>query len=308
MQAPGTPSVDQLLVLLTVVEEGSFTRAAKRLGRANSAVSYAIDTLEAQLGVSLFDRGTTRKPKLTHVGEAIVSEARAVAHSVETLRARVRGLLEGLEAEVSLVVDSFYPTDQLVKVLDDFHEKFPTVPLRLSVQPLEGVERVVRNGDAWIGVRRHHPHEQHRFAAVADRGRSDHSGCCSEPSPCFGRRHVPLACPRSRPACSIGSACRRRTRPWCCQPDELAGWRPDVEAQASGRWDRVGWNARTDGACGHRSRTARAIGPSRLARRTIRDAGGAQDRNAAGAGGPVADRTPRAFAAKRSKDLIAASR
>jgi DNA-binding transcriptional LysR family regulator len=152
MKAPGTPSVDQLLVLLAVVEEGSFTGAAKRLRRATSAVSYAIDTLEAQLGLSLFDRGTTRKPRLTHMGEAIVSEAKAVAYSVETLRARVRGLLEGLEPEVSLVVDSMYPSDQLVAVLDEFHGKFPTVPLRLSVQPLDGVERVVRNGDAWIGV------------------------------------------------------------------------------------------------------------------------------------------------------------
>jgi DNA-binding transcriptional LysR family regulator len=41
MQAPGTPSVDQLLVLLTVVEEGSFSAAAKRLRRATSAISYA---------------------------------------------------------------------------------------------------------------------------------------------------------------------------------------------------------------------------------------------------------------------------
>ena len=90
MQAPGTPSVDQLLVLLTVVEEGSFTGAAKRLRRATSAISYAIDTLEAQLGLTLFDRGTTRKPKLTHVGEAIVSEAKAVA-TASTHCARVRG-------------------------------------------------------------------------------------------------------------------------------------------------------------------------------------------------------------------------
>ena len=95
MQAPGTPSVDQLLVLLAVVEEGSFTGAAKRLRRATSAVSYAIDTLETQLGLTLFDRGTTRKPKLSHVGEAIVSEAKAVAHSVDTLRARARGLSRG---------------------------------------------------------------------------------------------------------------------------------------------------------------------------------------------------------------------
>jgi DNA-binding transcriptional LysR family regulator len=152
MQTPGTPSVDQLLVLLTVVEEGSFTAAAKRLRRATSAVSYAIDALEAQLGLPLFDRGTTRKPKLTHVGEAVVAEAKAVAHSVETLRARVRGLLEGLESEVPLVVDSMYPSDLLVAALDEFHRTFPTVPLRLSVRPLEGVERVVRDGDAWIGV------------------------------------------------------------------------------------------------------------------------------------------------------------
>jgi len=144
--------VDQLLVLLAVVDEGSFTGAARRLRRATSAITYAIDALEAQLGLALFDRGTTRKPKLTPAGEAIVSEAKAVAHSVETLRARVRGLLDGLESEVSLVVDSMYPGDQLVAVLDDFHAKFPTIPLRLSVQPLDGVERVVRNGDAWIGV------------------------------------------------------------------------------------------------------------------------------------------------------------
>ena len=43
MHAPGTPSVDQLLVPLTVVEAGSFTAAAKRLRRATSAVNYAID-------------------------------------------------------------------------------------------------------------------------------------------------------------------------------------------------------------------------------------------------------------------------
>jgi DNA-binding transcriptional LysR family regulator len=91
MRGPGTPSIDQLMVLLAVEQEGSFTAAAQRLGRATSAISYAIDTLEQQLGLSLFDRGTTRKPRLTREGEAIVSEAKAVALSVETLRARVRG-------------------------------------------------------------------------------------------------------------------------------------------------------------------------------------------------------------------------
>ncbi|MDB5600717.1 MAG: DNA-binding transcriptional regulator, LysR family [Xanthobacteraceae bacterium] len=152
MRAPGTPSVDQLLVLLTVAETGSFTGAARRLQRATSAISYAIDTLEEQLGLALFDRGTTRKPKLTAMGEAIVSEAKIVAHNVEMLRARVKGLLEGLESEVSLAVDSMYPSGRLVAVLDQFHTQFPTVPLRLLVPTLGGVERAIRNGDAGIGV------------------------------------------------------------------------------------------------------------------------------------------------------------
>ena len=152
MRKPATPTLDQLLVLLAVVETGSFTAAAKRLGRATSAVSYAIDTLERQLALSLFDRGTTRKPKLTQHGEAIVSEARAVAHSVETLRARVRGFLDQLEPEVSLAVDSMLPGNRLTALLRDFHAQFPTVPIRLFVETLGGVERVVRNGHARIGV------------------------------------------------------------------------------------------------------------------------------------------------------------
>jgi DNA-binding transcriptional LysR family regulator len=152
LEAPGTPSVDQLLVLLTVVEEGSFTAAAKRLGRATSAISYAIDTLEAQLGLPLFDRGTTRKPKLTHMGKAIVSEARAVVHSVETLRARVKGLLGGLEPEVRLAVDCMFPSARLVTLLSDFHARFPTVPVRLMIETLGGVGRMIRSGAADIGV------------------------------------------------------------------------------------------------------------------------------------------------------------
>jgi DNA-binding transcriptional LysR family regulator len=152
MRRPAIPSVDQLLVLLAVAEAGSFTAAARRLGRATSAISYAIDTLEEQLGLSLFDRGTTRKPKLTQQGEAIVTEARAVAYSIDTLRARVRGFLDELEPEVSLAVDSMLPSDRLTTLLREFRAQFPTVPVRLLVQTLGGVERAVRSGFAGIGV------------------------------------------------------------------------------------------------------------------------------------------------------------
>src|SRR5258708_13187850 len=80
MQAPGIPSMDQLLVLLTVGEEGSFTAAARRLQRATSAISYAIDTLGTHLALPLFARGTTRKPTLTHVAHPTPSHPTPLPH------------------------------------------------------------------------------------------------------------------------------------------------------------------------------------------------------------------------------------
>jgi hypothetical protein len=43
----------------------------------------------------------------------VVTEARTVAHGIDMLRARVKGLSEGLEAEVSIAVDVFLPTTRL---------------------------------------------------------------------------------------------------------------------------------------------------------------------------------------------------
>jgi DNA-binding transcriptional LysR family regulator len=98
MQGPGVPSLDQLTVFLTVVETGSFAAAGRRLGRATSAVSYAIANLEQQLGVQLFDRDHARRPALTEAGVAVLSEARSVSVGVDNLRTKVKGLLDGLEA------------------------------------------------------------------------------------------------------------------------------------------------------------------------------------------------------------------
>jgi DNA-binding transcriptional LysR family regulator len=152
MSDPGTPSVDQIKVFLAVVEAGSFAAAGRRLGRATSAVSYTIAQLEAQLGLALFDRQRTRKPTLTQAGGAVLAKARAVANGVDDLRASVKGLLEGLEAEVTLVVDVMLPTWRLVDAVQAFEATFPTVKLRLHVEALSAVSQLVQAGVATIGV------------------------------------------------------------------------------------------------------------------------------------------------------------
>jgi DNA-binding transcriptional LysR family regulator len=152
MQGPGTPSIDQLKVFLTVVQVGSFAAAGRELNRATSAISYAVATLEQQLGVQLFDREQTRKPTLTVAGQALLSEAQIISVSVDNLRAKVLGLLHGLEAEVSLVVDVMLPTARVVDALRAFEAEFPTVSMRLHVETLGAVTQLVLSGVAAIGV------------------------------------------------------------------------------------------------------------------------------------------------------------
>lgn len=152
MKGPGVPSLDQLQVFLIVVETGSFAAAGRKLGRATSAISYAIANLEQQLGVQLFDRDRTRKPTLTETGQAVLSEARAVSMGVDSLRAKVRGMLSGLEPQVSIAVDVMLPTPRLVDAMQEFEKEFPTVTLRLHVEALGAITQLVLSGTADIGI------------------------------------------------------------------------------------------------------------------------------------------------------------
>src|SRR5215813_15188426 len=149
---PGTPTLDQLRVFLTVVDVGSFAGAARRLGRATSVISYSIANLEAQLGVLLFDRKSTRKPQLTEAGRGVLSEARAITNAINGLRAKVRSLRQDIEAEIHLVLDVMLPAARVVDALKAFRAEFPTVSLRLYVEALGAVTQMVLNRTATVGI------------------------------------------------------------------------------------------------------------------------------------------------------------
>ncbi|WP_369805526.1 LysR family transcriptional regulator [Sphingobium sp. EM0848] len=152
MSEPGTPTLDQLKVLLTVVDVGSFAGAARRLNRATSVISYSIANLEAQLGLTLFDRETTRKPQLTEAGRMVLAEARAVTNGIDNLRAKSKGMLQGLESELHIVLDTLLPEHRVVDALTSFRERFPTVTLRLYVESLGGVTKLILDRVATIGI------------------------------------------------------------------------------------------------------------------------------------------------------------
>ena len=148
----GQPTLDQLRIFLAVADEGSFNRAARKLSRALSVVSYGISALEGQLGVVLFRREGSRKPELTDAGRALLADARAVSDEADGLVARARGIRQGLETEVALAVDVMVPSSTVAGVLRNFQEVFPTVNLRLHVEALGAVAALVLDRRADLAI------------------------------------------------------------------------------------------------------------------------------------------------------------
>jgi DNA-binding transcriptional LysR family regulator len=144
-------TLDQIRLFLAVADTGSFSKAAKQLTRAQSAVTYGIQKLEAQFGIPLFDR-TTYRPALTEAGRALLPRARRIAEETNAFRDTARSLASGLEAELTIVLDSMFPMPAVVKALRAFTAKFPTVPPRVYVQSLGAAAELVLDGTCMIGL------------------------------------------------------------------------------------------------------------------------------------------------------------
>jgi DNA-binding transcriptional LysR family regulator len=160
-------TLDQIRVFLSVVDEGSFPKAAKSLQRAQSAVTYAIRKLEAEIGVPLFDRSAYRSV-LTPAGRALLTRARRIAEEAGALREQARGLASGLEAELSIVLDALYPMPQIFDALRAFTERFPTVPPRLYVASLGAAANLVTDRSVRLRSKTRFPSRSARMPPPAE--------------------------------------------------------------------------------------------------------------------------------------------
>ena len=144
-------SLDQIRTFIAAADEGSFSAAARKLGRAQSAVSDLIRRLEEQLGLVLFDR-SSRSPTLTPAGELLLKDARAIGGAVDFLNFRAKGLSQGLEPELCAVIDVYFPFQAITEAAKHFREQFPATPLRLYVEVLGGATEPVLDGRASLAV------------------------------------------------------------------------------------------------------------------------------------------------------------
>jgi DNA-binding transcriptional LysR family regulator len=144
-------SLDQLRTFIAAVDEGSFSAASRKLLRSQSVISETVSNLEEQIGVQLFDR-SGRYPVLTPAGTVLLADARAIITGVDLLKARAKGMTAGLEPELSVVVDVFYPIDAITKVATAFRQQFPSVALRIYVEALGAAIQPVLDGRCSVGI------------------------------------------------------------------------------------------------------------------------------------------------------------
>ena len=144
-------TIDQLRAFVTVVDTGSFTAASKRLHRVQSAVSYAISSLENELSLQLFDR-STRTPTLTPNGESLLVEAREILRRTEVLKLHAKDISKGIEATLSVVVDSLFPIPALVEICKAYAARFPRIPLSLHMESLGAAIELLEKNVCDFGI------------------------------------------------------------------------------------------------------------------------------------------------------------
>lgn len=147
----GQIKLSQLRAFIAVAEQGNFGEAALQLGLSQSAVSHAIATLEAMLGVVLLARGR-HGASLTPVGDRVLTYARQIMQSLDGML-KEANLAKGLQGgQVRIASFRSVATHILPEAIAQFRQRFPDITVKLTDhEDLPEVEQTLREGRADIG-------------------------------------------------------------------------------------------------------------------------------------------------------------
>lgn len=144
-------TLDQLSAFVIAVEKGSFSAAARELGKAQSRVSTAVANLEIDLGLELFDR-SARLPRLTAAGEQIYQEAKVVLRQCQRMDARALTVSSGEEATLTVAMDEALPIERFESFFVRVAEQFPGLKLTLINSSQDDIARWVDEKKADLGI------------------------------------------------------------------------------------------------------------------------------------------------------------
>ena len=136
----------------TVVDQGGFTDADKKMGISKSAVSKHVSSLEARLGARLLNR-TTRRVSPTEIGLAYYDRARRVLSDAGEADALVASMQSAPTGLLRLSVATDFGVNHLSPILGDFLQKYPDITVNMVLNNRyvelisEGFDMAIRMGD-----------------------------------------------------------------------------------------------------------------------------------------------------------------
>lgn len=130
-------TLEQLVVLNAIVEQGTFRGAAERLNKAQSAISHMLKKLEDELGFTLLSRENYR-PELTDEGEVYYRHSLRVLQRVQDLKSIARTLNSEQEAEVALTVTATFPFSPILRIIGEMTARYPATHIRVARDNMGG--------------------------------------------------------------------------------------------------------------------------------------------------------------------------
>lgn len=143
--------VEHLTAFISVAETGSFSVAARNLGRAVSSISYSLAQLEAHCGFPLLIRGG-KQSELTERGRALFAEAKAVVERAQRFASHAASLEMGNETRIRIAVDVIFPLAVLHAALKPFVTAHERVRLQLFTSSLNSLWDDLRSGKVDFGL------------------------------------------------------------------------------------------------------------------------------------------------------------
>ncbi|AOE80938.1 MULTISPECIES: LysR family transcriptional regulator [Pseudomonas] len=144
-------SHEVLQAFVQAATQGSFSAAARKLGKSQSTVSAAVASLEIDLDVVLFDR-SSRKPTLTPAGHVLLQRAEQVLEASSRLELAASQLSQGLEPKVTIAMSDTYQSERFELALKAFEQRYPDLELEWLIAECEDLIALVQSGRAQIAL------------------------------------------------------------------------------------------------------------------------------------------------------------
>jgi len=133
---------------ICVVESGSFTAAADRLGVSKSFVSKQVSLLEDRLGVRLLQR-TTRRLVLTEMGNTFFSYCRNMLDQLDQAESMLSDMQQSPRGTLRLLLNSRYGTQYMAGAVAEFSRTYPDVTVEVN-SSFQDVDLLAENYDLTV--------------------------------------------------------------------------------------------------------------------------------------------------------------